>query len=74
MAFTVSKALIELLVEYKIETVEEKHKQRLLSNFPGELKHKDLFVLDIPDNYRFMDPELIQELETAVTPILNRSA
>ena len=27
MAFTVSKALIELLVEYKVETVDEKHKQ-----------------------------------------------
>jgi predicted protein tyrosine phosphatase len=27
-------------------------------------------VLDIPDDYRFMDPELVEWLETAVPPLL----
>ena len=54
--------------------MEEKHKQRLMSEFPGEMRFKELHVLDIPDNYKFMDPELIEELLTAVDPILTQAA
>ena len=54
--------------------MEEKHKSRLKAQFPGELKYKDVFVLDIPDNYRFMDEELIQELEAAVNPLIQKEA
>ena len=52
--------------------MEEKHKQRLVADFPGEMRFKELHVLDIPDNYRFMDPELIDEIVAAVDPILAR--
>ncbi|MDR6957261.1 hypothetical protein J2W43_001237 [Pseudomonas brassicacearum] len=31
---------------------------------------EQLHVLDIPDDYRFMDPELVDMLELAVTPYL----
>ena len=52
--------------------METKHRQRLLSEFPGEMRFKELHVLDIPDNYQFMDPELVSEIEAVVDPILNR--
>lgn len=54
--------------------MEEKHKQRIVSEFPGEMRFKETHVLNIPDNYKFMDPELIDEIVTAVDPILRRNA
>lgn len=53
-----------------IFVMERKHRERLLSNFPGEMQFKEIHVLDIPDNYRYMDPELIAEIEASVDPIL----
>ncbi|MDG2131693.1 MAG: hypothetical protein P8K08_27105 [Fuerstiella sp.] len=50
--------------------METKHKQRLMAEYPGEMRFKELHVLDIPDNYRFMDPELIDEIVAAVDAIL----
>ncbi|AJQ95514.1 putative protein tyrosine phosphatase [Gynuella sunshinyii YC6258] len=38
------------------------------------MDHKPLFVLDIPDEYKFMDPELIDELDSKVSEILDREA
>lgn len=52
--------------------MEPKHKQRLKAQFPGELKYKELHVLDIPDEYKFMDPELIAEITKSVDPIVAR--
>jgi predicted protein tyrosine phosphatase len=53
-----------------ILVMEQKHKSRLKADFTGWLDHKRLEVLDIPDDYRFMDPELVELLEVTVTPIL----
>ena len=53
-----------------IFAMEGKHKQRLLADFRGEAKGKDIFVLEIPDVYRHMDLELIEQLELQVMPIL----
>jgi|JI9StandDraft_2_1071091.scaffolds.fasta_scaffold04679_12 predicted protein tyrosine phosphatase len=53
-----------------IFVMERKHRERLLSNFPGEMQFKEIHVLDIPDNYRYMDPELIAEIVASVEPIL----
>lgn len=39
--------------------MERKHADRLKERFPEELAGKPVIVLRIPDNYRFMDPELI---------------
>lgn len=52
--------------------MESKHRQQLQSRFPGELKHREVHVLDIPDDYRFMDPELVEVIRDAVDPLLAR--
>ncbi len=53
-----------------IFAMEQKHKNRLVSQFTRMLEHKTIHVLDIPDDYKYMDPELIQELEHLVEPYL----
>ena len=53
-----------------ILAMEQKHKQRLLAEYPAEMRYKRVWVLDIPDDYRFMDPKLIEELKASVDPIL----
>jgi predicted protein tyrosine phosphatase len=50
--------------------MEGKHKSRLLAGHPRVLVGKPLHVLDIPDDYRFMDPELVDLLQTAVPALL----
>ena len=50
--------------------MEEKHKQRLLAQYRQAMGGKTIYVLDIPDNYRYMDPELVEELERSVAALL----
>lgn len=50
--------------------MESKHKSRLLAEFTRLLDHKTIHVLDIPDDYQFMDPELVQMLEQSAGPLL----
>jgi predicted protein tyrosine phosphatase len=50
--------------------MEDKHKRRLMADYPGEMRFKELHVLHIPDSYKYMDPELIEEISEAVEPIL----
>nr|WP_115228173.1 phosphotyrosine protein phosphatase [Iodobacter fluviatilis] len=54
-----------------IMVMEEKHKSRLVAQFTRLLNNKPLYVLDIPDDYQFMDPELIELLEQSTHSILN---
>mgnify|MGYP000085148876 CR=1 FL=1 len=49
-----------------IFVMEQKHKNRLKAEFTRMLEHKPIHVLDIPDEYKYMDPELVQELESVV--------
>ena len=49
-----------------IFVMEKKHKNRLKAEFTRMLDHKPLHVLDIPDEYKYMDEELVKELETSV--------
>lgn len=51
--------------------MEEKHKSRIKADFRDEVSFKPLHVLDIPDEYRFMDPELIDELQSKCGPIVD---
>lgn len=51
--------------------MEEKHKQRIIAEFSRLVKHKKIYVLDIPDEYKFMDPDLIEELKQIVVPLLD---
>ena len=53
-----------------ILVMEEKHASRLRAEFRDEVRYKTLHVLDIPDDYRFMDDELIELLHRKVEPLL----
>lgn len=50
--------------------MEKRHKQRLNENFRDIIAEKELVVLDIPDEYQFMDEELIDLIKTSVSPYL----
>ncbi len=50
--------------------MEKRHKQRLNENFRDIIAEKELVVLDIPDEYHFMDEELIDLIKTSVSPYL----
>ncbi|MDV2079857.1 low molecular weight protein tyrosine phosphatase family protein [Marinobacter xestospongiae] len=54
-----------------IFVMEQKHKNRLKSEFTRMLDHKPIHVLDIPDEYKYMGPDLIKELESAVGEYLD---
>lgn len=49
-----------------ILVMEKKHKIRLQENFPKEIEQKQIEILDIEDNYKFMDEELIDILKLSV--------
>ena len=53
-----------------IFTMEKKHKQRLLDKFPVETKNKKFTILDIEDNYKYMDKELVEMIKISVDPFL----
>jgi len=50
----------------KIFVMENKHKKRLMQRFGKSLKHEKLHVLDIPDDYQYMDSELIELLRVTI--------
>ncbi len=50
--------------------MEEKHLKRLRADFRQDLLAVETYVLDIPDDYRFMDAELVDLIHTAVSEIL----
>ena len=54
--------------------MEQKHKQQLLAQYPTEMQFKEVHVLNIPDDYQFMDPELVSEITAAVDSILTQSS
>jgi predicted protein tyrosine phosphatase len=49
-----------------IFAMEKKHKQRMLEKFGSELENKEIIVLNIPDEYKFMDQELIEDIKAGV--------
>jgi predicted protein tyrosine phosphatase len=46
--------------------MERTHRSRLASKFRAHLKDKRVICLDIPDDYAFMAPKLVQLLEARV--------
>lgn len=50
-----------------IFVMEKKHIRRLKEKFASELIHKQLVCLGIPDDYGFMDEELIEVLKSRVS-------
>ncbi|MDP3857025.1 MAG: low molecular weight protein tyrosine phosphatase family protein [Stagnimonas sp.] len=53
-----------------IFVMEKQHRSKLLAQFKPQLRSKKLVCLDIPDNYKFMEPALVRLLERKVTPFL----
>ena len=51
--------------------MEQKHKQNIKEKFPNQLQHKKVIVLDIPDDYQYMDEELIEILKQVMQPYLD---
>lgn len=52
--------------------MEHEHKQRLRDQFPKEFRDVEVAVLNIPDDYQPMDPELIELLLERVEPWIDR--
>ncbi len=54
-----------------IFVMENKHRQIIKLKFNANLETDKIIVLDIPDEYQYMDEELILSLRTAVIPYLD---
>ena len=53
-----------------IFVMEKKHKDRINQRFAAVVDEKELIVLDIPDEYQFMDEELVVLIKLSVSPYL----
>ncbi len=53
-----------------ILVMEDKHRARLRAQFRDEVRYKAVHSLDIPDLYRYMDPDLIALLQDKVPPLI----
>jgi len=51
-----------------IFVMEYKHKDRLKAEYSKLLKYKKVIVLDIPDDYGYMDEALIEILKESIEP------
>jgi len=56
-----------------IFVMEKRHGDRLRSKFSESLKGKNVICLQIPDNYEYMQPELVEILEAKLRPHLEMS-
>lgn len=54
----------------RIFVMEEKHQSRLKAAFPRALQGKTIIVLDIPDEYHYMDAELVELLQQSLQAYL----
>lgn len=50
--------------------MEDKHKSRLMAAHRRILEGKVIHVLDIPDEFKYMDAELVEQIKQAVGDIL----
>jgi predicted protein tyrosine phosphatase len=53
-----------------IIAMESKHKQRVTAEYGRLLVGKTVHVLDIPDDYRYLDPELVTMIEQSFGALL----
>lgn len=54
-----------------IFVMEKHHKQRISERFSDDTLSKRIIVLDIPDDYQYMDEELIDSIKRSVEPYLS---
>ena len=50
--------------------MEEKHKSQLVAEFSRMIEGERIHVLNLPDEYKYMSPELVEQLEQSVGAIL----
>ena len=64
--------LCDELIEWadKIFVMENTHREKIQRRFRNSLNGKKIICLGIPDNYSFMDPELIAILKKKVSQFL----
>lgn len=53
-----------------IVVMENRHREKLRKRFKAQLREQQIVCLNIPDDYDFMAPELIQLLRQKVPPFL----
>lgn len=53
-----------------IFVMEKRHGDRLRSKFPESLEGKKVICLQIPDNYGYMEPELVELLQAKLNPYM----
>jgi len=51
--------------------MEEKHKVIITNYFPDSSNGKRIIVLNIPDNYYYMEDELVELLKEKIKPYLS---
>jgi predicted protein tyrosine phosphatase len=56
-----------------IFVMEKTHRQQLTRKFGSQLRKQRVICLDIPDNYEYMDPELVRLLKVSVPRHLVRT-
>jgi predicted protein tyrosine phosphatase len=64
----------EKLIEWAdlIFVMEKHHKQLLNQKYTTSMEGKQIIILDIPDEYQYMDSELIDILEMGVEPYMHQ--
>jgi len=55
-----------------IFVMEKSQRSKMTKRFRPVLKNKQIVCLDIPDEYDYMDPELVRVLQRKVLPFLPR--
>ncbi|HPF21832.1 MAG: hypothetical protein R3C08_01365 [Hyphomonas sp.] len=53
-----------------ILVMEDKHASRLRADFRQEVAYKPLHVLDIPDDYKYMDEDLVELIRLKAEPLI----
>lgn len=53
-----------------IFVMERKHLQILQKSFSSSLQNKEVYILEIEDNYQYMNPELVDILKESIDPII----
>ena len=53
-----------------IFVMEKKHKNRIKAAFPAPCKYAKIIVLDIPDDYQYGDPDLMDIIRSATEPYI----
>ncbi len=55
-----------------IYVMERKHKLRLQQHISASVAGQKIYILHIPDKYKFMDPELLEDLRAKLHSLLTK--